>query len=398
MRKSIIITSIIIAVLALGVGVYFAWKRSKQASAPLSETERQLPVIGESQFPETVQGQAGTAIAQPSATGQLKLRIVSGQPVFDYWLATPATSTLPAEIFYFNESGQILKVNPPAGGASGGTARGSGDEMIVQETIENLQQVKSRRDGGMVLVKFGNPAAPQFRIFDVGKRIWQQLDGITAADFSPDNSKIAYLEANGDLMIKDLAGAKPKTMKIISINQKDFDVVWTAADKIILTSKPSYLTEGQVWAVDIKAKTLDFLASGQGLTVKWANDGRLGIKFAVSGSGRDSRSTLIDAKGVDKANFDFLALPDKCFFPKPKIYCAIPRFHNAIRDPLLPDDYLKRAVYYKDFIYQIDVDANFFEPLYDSVEPAIDARRLNLNGNELFFINRYDNKIYGLGL
>lgn len=395
MKKIILIATIVVlAVSGIGVGVYFAWKKSKQASAPIPETEGQLPVIGESQFPETVQGQAGTAIAQPSATGQLKLRVVSGQPVFDYWLATPATSTLPAEIFYFNEAGQILKANRPAGG----TARGSGDEMIVQEKIENLQQVKSRRDGEMVLVKFGNPAAPQFRIFDVGKRIWQQLDGITAADFSPDNSKIAYLGVNGDLTIKDLVGAKPKITKIISINQKDFDIVWTAADKIILTPKPSYLTEGQVWAVDIKAKTLDFLVSGQGLMVNWANDGRLGIKFAVSGSGRDSRSTLIDAKGVDKASFDFLALPDKCFFPKPKIYCAIPRFHNAIRDPLLPDDYLKRAVYYKDFIYQIDVDANSFEPLYDSVEPAIDARRLNLNGNELFFINRYDNKIYGLEL
>lgn len=394
MRKQIIITSIIIAVLALGVGVYFAWKKSKQAQTSIPETEGQLPVIGESQFPETVQGQAGPATAQPSATGQLKLRIVSSQSVFDYWLATPATSTLPAEIFYFNETGQILKANPPAGGA----AKGSGDEVIVQETIENLQQVKSRRDGGMVLVKFGNPAAPQFRIFDVGKKIWQQLDGITAADFSPDNSKIAYLGVNGDLMIKDLVGVKPKITKIISINQKDFDIFWTTADKIVLTPKPSYLTEGHVWSVDIKAKTLDFLASGHGLMIGWANDGRLGIKFAVSDNGRDSRSTLIDAKGVDKANFDFLALPDKCFFPKPKIYCAIPRFHNAIRDPLLPDDYLKRAVYYKDFIYQIDVDANSFEPLYDSVEPAIDARRLDLNGNQLFFINRYDNKIYGLGL
>lgn len=394
MRKQIIITSIIIAVLALGVGVYFAWQKSKQASVPIPETKGQLPVIGESQFPETVQGQAGPATAQPSATGQLKLRVISGQPVFDYWLATPATSTLPAEIFYFNEAGQILKANPPAGEA----ARRNGDEVIVQETIENLQQVKSRRDGGMVLVKFGNPAAPQFRIFDVGKKTWQQLDGITAADFSPDNSKIAYLGVNGDLMIKDLVGAKPKITKIIAINQKDFDIFWTTADKIVLTPKPSYLTEGHIWSVDIKAKTLDFLASEHGLMIGWANDGRLGIKFAVSDSGRDSHSTLIDAKGVDKANFDFLALPDKCFFPKPKIYCAVPRFHNAIRDPLLPDDYLKRAVYYKDFIYQIDVDANSFEPLYDSVEPAIDARRLNLNGNELFFINRYDNKIYSLDL
>ncbi len=65
---------------------------------------------------------------------------------------------------------------------------------------------------------------------------------------------------------------------------------------------------------------------------------------------------------------------------------------------ILPDDYLKRAVYFKDFIYQIDVSKNSFLEVFSASELVIDAVNLRISSNKLLFINRYDSRLYSLEL
>jgi hypothetical protein len=370
MKKTIIIIGVILGIVAMALGVYFARKKTKSILTPPSVS----PSTAEYGFQPTTAGQLATA----------KLQILSDQPVFDYWLSN-STSPGKTDIFYLNQSGQIFKI------------KDGEDEIIVAEPKENLQLIKARADGKMVLIKFGDPLSPKFMIFNLETKIWQPLEGILAAAFSPDNSQIACLEIDGDLMIKDLGGSKQKTTKIISINQKDFELLWITAEKILLVPKPSYNYESQIWSINLKTKTLSPIISGQGLATNWSKDGKLGVKFQIIEQ-RSPQFSLIDDKGEIKANFEFSTLPDKCLISQPKIYCAVSQSSDSFREPILPDDYLKKAVYFRDGLYQIDISQNSLSEIFTEAEPAIDAVRLSIFDNQLLFINRYDGRLYGLEL
>ncbi len=168
-------------------------------------------------------------------------------------------------------------------------------------------------------------------------------------------------------------------------------------EKIILISKPSAFYASLAWVVDIKNKTITSLANEiNGLIIKWSADGKIGLEFSSQPQGRSNSLNLIDNKGAVQANLDFMTLPEKCLILQPKIYCAIPQ--NIPLKSVLPDDYLKRAVYFDDIFYQIDIVQNSFTEISVGAESIIDAINLRLVDSKLFFINRYDNRVYGLGL
>lgn len=375
MKKTIIIICIVLGIAAMALGVYFAWKKSKEILTPPSADLQ----------PITYDLRPTTNDQRPTTAAGQNLKFVSDQPIFDYWIY--ATST--KQIFYLNQEGKILKVK-----------ESGEDEIVSPQIIENLQQIKSSNDGSRVLIKSGSADPPQFNIFNAAEKIWELLPSeIIAADFSPDNQKIAYLKTNNDksdLIIQTFGATKTET--IISIFQKDSDLKWLNENTILLLPKPSSEFNAEIWAVNTKNKTLNVLASGRGLITNWSADGSLGIKFSVDQK-RNSRLDLIDTQGTLRANFDFSTLPEKCLIAnEEKIFCAVPQSNNSIKEPILPDDYLKRAVYFEDFIYVMNLKENNFEMIYSGPEPIIDAFRFSSADNQLFFINRYDNKLYGLTL
>ena len=134
MKKIIIILGILMAVAAMAAGIYFAWKNYKAVMTPPSLGER--PVVENQQIGG--ERQAGApAVAKPI------LKVLSDEPIFDYWIRT-ATSSLAgsttttivvSEILYFNPEGKIIKANEGE------------DEIFYSQTLENLQSVKASPDG-----------------------------------------------------------------------------------------------------------------------------------------------------------------------------------------------------------------------------------------------------------
>jgi len=382
LKKIIIIITVILGILAMLFGVYFSWKKTKQILTPL------------------VSRQPAEDIQLPAPISPTpKLKILSNQPIFDYWINV-ATST--KQIFYLNQDGLLFKIK-----------EGGEDEAVTPEPIKNLQAIKSSFNGKLALIKFDPLAslgkAPRFLIFNSETKISEFLpESATAAAFSPDAKKIAYLETPGgnlvisNLVIKDLVGSKPKTSKILSLNQKDFDLEWILPENIILTPKPSAFSADSAWNFNIKTKIFESLdAAGlNGLMINWSIDGKtsdkLGLRFNSQKQGREGFLILINEKGEKRANFDFLTLPNKCFFSEPKIYCAVPL--EIPPKTVLPDDYLKRTFYSNDSLYQIDINQNSLSEILAAGNPIIDAVRLNVIEGKLFFINRYDNKLYELEL
>ena len=388
-KKIIIITVIVLCVIALGAGVYFAWKKTRTILTP-PDSSPQNSVNGQS---ISINNPAGSSSDGAVAS---KLSVISDNTIYGYWVFNSNQKIQGSGVFYVGRDGIIYKIK--ADGA---------DEALTSSSIENFQSLKSSLDGKRVIIKSGNSGASKFVVYNSENNIFESLpDKITAADFSPDGKKVAYFSANAgdpgksDLITKSLIDLKQKPATLLSLYQGDFGLNWISQNKITLVPKPSAFYPASIWAVDVVKKTLSRLTSEEnglnGLIVNWSSDGKIGLQFSSSMEGRSRILNLINDQGEIMANFEFVTLPEKCFVSDPKIYCAIPQ---SIPDKsALPDDYLKNAVYFVDSLYQIDITSNSFERIFDGNASAIDAINLNFVDGKLFFINKYDSKLYVLEL
>lgn len=371
MKKIIIITSVILILAAISIGVYFAWQKSKSILTPPSVPAAN--VSGDIQF--------------QNSANQKKIKILGSQPAIKYWLAQSATTS---DIFYANQSGQILKISQK---------KEDKDEAISDRQFNDIKNILTSKDGKNIIIENGQKKS-QFEIFNLDKKVWQTIPNALSVAFSPDGKKIAYLDNSGtaaNLITKSIGDGKQKSVKIISINQKDFSINWRAENKIILVSRPSYYYRGEIWQINLLNKTISFLTSGYGLIINWFDNSDIGLKFETDPR-KNNTLSLIDDKGDLKANMGFTTLPEKCANNYPMIYCAIPKSFNAIKEPTLPDDYFKKAVYSSDIIYKIDATNNSYESI--SVPQSFDLDMIypSLFNNQILFINRYDGRIYAIEL
>lgn len=388
MRKNIIIGIIIIALVAIGIGVYFAWQKSNQnVGDNFDQTNNQAV------------NQAGNYSGQMNSISPIlpangKIKLLSKNNALAYWITNLSTSTQfqSQDIFYISEDGSVNKIS------------GTSEDVIGKENLGSVKFAKPLFNANKVLIVFkkANSLIPE--VFDIDKKIWRPLSGdelITAVDLSPDGKKMAYtidnFKGGVDLFTIDLSNEKGKGVKLITLNIKDFDIKWVSDNTILFASKPSFDYSSEIWKFDLKTKTLSKIIESNGLIVNWSKFGDLGLKFS-SAQNRSYSFSLIDNSGNSKGSFKFITFPDKCLISSPsQIYCAIPRDQSIFStNATFPDDYLKRAVYFKEGIYQVDVGQNKFQALFEEESPIIDAINLSLYGSKLLFINRYDGKLYSL--
>ncbi len=403
-KKIIIITVIVLCVVALGAGAYFAWQKTRTILNPQTSSP-QNSVNGQS---VSINNSTGSSSSEAAAS---KLSVISDTTVYGYWVFNSNSSTTTVSsaqntsstqkiqgsgVFYVSRDGIIYKVK--ADGA---------DEALTSSPIENFQSLEASFDGKRVIIKSGNSGASKFVVYNSENNIFESLpDKITAVDFSPDGKKVAYFSANAkdsdksDLITKSLIDLKQKPATLLSLYQGDFNLDWISQNKITLVPKPSAFYPASIWTVDVAKKTLNRLTAEDnglnGLVVNWSSDGKIGLQFSSLLEGRNRILNLINDQGEIKANFEFITLPEKCFVSDPKVYCAIPQ--NIPDKSALPDDYLKNAVYFVDSLYQIDITTNSFERIFDGSASAIDAVNLKFTDGKLFFVNKYDNKLYVLEL
>ncbi len=372
-KKKLIFIIIGLVIIALLVGIYFAWK-SKTNNNP------------------TISNQNPTAqfSVQSQSTTTDKLHILSKNPAMGYWVAYSSSTTPNPNIYYIYDNGQNYH-NAQIFEIASGT-----ENLIASSTLIGLGNIKISNDGKMILLKSGT-GENDFDVYNSDKNMWQQsFDQLGDMDISPDGKSIIYSSDSG-IFKTGLDKFTSAITKLSGLSPIDFNLNWINTDNVILSSKPSSDIDSEIWNLNLKNKTLSEIASGKGLMVNWSKFGDLGIKFSVDNG--NNRLTLIDGSGNKKADFNFFTFPDKCLISSlSQIYCAIPKDQSVFSDPEILDNYLKHGIYFNDGIYQIDLQNNKFQPLYDSDNNIIDAVDLTLSGNELFFINRYDNKLYSLDL
>jgi hypothetical protein len=78
------------------------------------------------------------------------------------------------------------------------------------------------------------------------------------------------------------------------------------------------------------------------------------------------------------------------------LYCGVPRSSSGFSSAHLPDDYNMMALFTSDDIYKINTVTGAEQVLWSDSTQNIDTSNVKFFNNAVFFINRYDNKLYGI--
>jgi hypothetical protein len=395
MRKTVIILLIIVIAIAIAIGVYFGYQKSKGVISPTGTSQQgTLPIgIGGTGAGGIAQGGSGiTGGAVSTSTEDAsyfqdqkqRLSILTTQPVVDYWMTVPKNASTTPEIFYLDQKGEVVQIID------------AGKENVVASSsfgtpVRSLQNI----DGSKVIVLFDSGT---LAIFDTASKVWQSLDSsISSFAFSPDGKSIAYIKPNGtenSIYIQNIATAKKNLTLISTLNIQDLLVSWPAVNTIVIMPKPAYQFYGQAWYFNLKNGTLNSLGSGQGLDYVFSQKANYGLQF-ISTDRSEISVSIIDNSGKKLADIPFSTLADKCSFAQDAVaaYCGIPVRYSA-DSPVLPDDYLKQAVFTNDAIYKIDLSSSVLTKIVDSETAPIDAIDLRAASSTLLFVNRLDGMLY----
>ncbi len=305
-----------------------------------------------------------------------------------------------------------------------------GEASILScSAITGLISAQFSYDGKKILATFGDESNPQGSIFDVATKSWQPLQfGFKSLAWSPTNYQIVYLKQNTDyesLGILDVSSAKPKQQELIKLHASDIDLNWARPNQIILGEKSGTSVKSSVWSYDIKLKKMSLILDGYlGLESVWNETStNVGLFFSANRSRRGGILSLVDAAGNILTRLKLATLPSKCAFnneiegsvgastipasssSKPiaaknidVLYCGVPRDRDKFSLSKLPDDYEKRALFTADDIYKINLADGSTSAVFKDLDQLVDVSNPKIFGQNLFFINRIDKKIYALSL
>ncbi len=384
--KILIVAGIIIVV---GWLIYLAWSKfsaTPTLPAPQANTapSGSLP-LGNQNNVSSNQSQTNNSPLNGSSTNLVMNKLSDG-PVFGFWVM-PDTGS----VDYLTPDGQVM------------TAEEATDQTVSNQTINALNSISVSPDNREVLAAFGDPASPQWGIFDVLDKVWRPLPSeiIEAAWGGASNKLIAFVQNGGNTNLAwvDLTKTPPTYRVLIKdLRLENANLTVLPNQKIIISEKPDAAYPGRVWQLDPKTLALNLLESPlNGLTIGWSTDKSVAFQF------NDPDNFLIFNGDLSQIISDtFGSLPSKCNTASSTIYCFVPQ--NLPANLNLPDDYFQKSFYSTDNLYSLSLGTStlgnvsrLFVSGENNVMP-IDAKDPQIMNNAIYFVNRYDNYLYELQL
>ncbi len=350
--------------------------------------------------------------------------VLSSQPVLDYFVDAQNTITA------IEPNGAIM------------TVTGGQSTILNSSTINDIISAGFSYDGKKILVSYGDPANPHAEIFTVATNAWTALpQGMFSPTWSPiNNYLIAYLAAPsaGKLVLSTINAANPKAApsSLLSLSANDLTVQWPTKTEFILSDKPASQNAGSILAFNSQAGTLTpLIYEVPGAEAIWSHNATIpyGLVFFNNGPGQGNTLQLRAISGsLPTQTLGFATLPSKCGFntelmtaatstassttttttpssartlkaptktsPTPylALYCGIPRNSSEFSSARLPDDYNMMSLFTSDDIFKINLTTGAMQPLWSDATQNMDVSDVKFFNNVLFFVNRYDQKLYGL--
>lgn len=405
MKRGIIFFLIIIVIAAIGAGVYLGIQKAGTKIPGILSTNSggTLPVgtvsgtiSGGTANQQLSAGQSGTNQQPVQGSGQQQLSIISSGGPVGFWISSSSaigesvSSFSNSSVFYLNGNGDVVQITAPGV-----------EKTISSSNLGRPISLIQNISGDSVVVEF---AGGSYAFFDVKTKAWQLLDaGIVSVSFSPDGKRLVYLkqgQSSQAVYIRDVVKGKIKLTLVTSLAISDADIYWISANNLVLLEKPSFLYRSHAWQINLSTKTVGQLDSGIGLEMVFSKySDSFGIR--LSSTQRDAMTvSIFDKSHKQVSSLPFSTLAEKCAFSFDSIaaFCAVPYQNSSDGNLTLPDDFLMHGVYFKDYMYSVNLKDGTISSLINIPNLSIDAVQLASVRGELFFINRLDGKLYLLKL
>jgi hypothetical protein len=410
MKRYIYIIIGIIVIAAIAIAIIFYLKNPSSSSSlfgfgssgSLPQTGTQGSSTGQQSGVNGSQNTSSTNNASSNTAAQGGLvqtfGIVADGPVLDYFVDAQNTITA------IKPDGTVIVV-------SNGSS-----STISSTTINNIIAASFSYNGKKILVSSGDPNSPQTNIFDVTSKTWTSIpQGLRSPQWSPSTYQIAYLSqsTSGILSLStiDASNLKKAPATIFSLHAIDMSLQWVSKTQFILADKPTSNVAESIWIFDSLKNTITpIIYETSGVESVWGNtaSGTLGLVFQSTGG--NSSLKLVTPSGTTYHALTFLTLPSKCAFATGTVptasssitssylYCGIPADSSLPSSAQLPDDYNMMSLFTSDTITRINASSGEEDVLWNDPTQNIDTTDLKFFNKTLFFVNRYDQKLYALTL
>lgn len=270
------------------------------------------------------------------------------------------------------------------------------EEVVYEGDGKPFVSAVPSAKGDEVILITGSPSNPTLAVINVitRKRTFLPFTA-RSATWHPNGRDIVFLR---DSDAKNPAGlylfnlAKGTSSLLGALSLGDVKLFTQNQNSIALVEPPSLLAPSSAWSFDLTKKTLSLITTPQaGFMASWSSFAPFDALAYVPTVG----VRAISAKGT-AITLTSASLPDKCAFGKYEAayYCAVMRTVPKG----MPDSYLQKAAYSIDSLVAFSRSGES-KLLWDSQakgEP-FDATNLKQIGDTLYFINRYDNRLYSFG-
>jgi len=409
MKRYLYILIGIIVIAAVAILLLFVWRNahSGASTATTNGATGSLPITGTQSAPSSGNTSGtGTALGTPSSASSTtsesatSFGIVDNDPTINYFVDAQNN------IFGIKTDGTIEEIT-----------NGQSSELS-SSTIDEIISANFSYDGKKVLVLYGNQNDPQAAVFDIASGTWTALpSGLLEAQWSPNSYEVAYLSPGKTgtvLATFNVASPAKAPVALTNVNAQDLTIQWLTPTQILLADKPSAEVGTSLLLWNTKTQTLSPVIFEQdSLETIWVGSTSstqpLGLVFTGS-DGSGYALQLDTLAGSALQTLSFMTLPSKCLFnvegggaatstsSSPILYCGIPRDQTTFESAHLPDDYDQMALFTSDDIYKINILTGATDVLWSDQTQNIDTSDLKFFNGNLFFINRYDQKVYALTL
>jgi hypothetical protein len=372
-RRILLVLAIVILIGLIAIAAYLIKNRSSSDS----DTTGTLPEIG-----------ADFASIEPDESN----------------LASSTVSSDPVIAFHASEDGTVVSMS-----REGKVTRTNGLSVISLSAspIADLASATFSNDGSKILVLIGGQPRSEVNIFDIETASWRVIPGgFRGATWSPRGSQIAALipnEKNGKTSIAIYDAGTGRTVQTVtSLALGDAAISWPAAGTIIVSDKPNAFSQGSAWAIDVASRRVTLAArGGNGFDAIWDSSGRNGISIEGRIPGRGAILRII-SDYIPTAKLAFATVPQKCVFAslstsgtstRPYLICAVPRDQDAFQKLELPDAWLRYEAFTDDILIGVNLDTKQVD---FSIAPPLplDATRLQVVGNAIYYTDRVSDKLY----
>ena len=396
MRRTLIITGIVVVIIGVGVAIYFLFFAKPAVTVPNTT----LPSAGQGTPPSGSTSSATTPQSGPKAVTARLVKIsagpvVPGEAVVDVKSGAASSSPEVTVNYIERQSGNVFSYSE----------RTQTLTRTSNKTLPGIQSAAWLPDGSAALVRYLSGA--DFSTINTYALFATSSDGFFLAqnltDVAVSSANILTLASGMNGSVASLSNKDGShSVSVFTSPLSALRVSYAGKDHYLAFTKPSGSLSGDAFIIDTAGNFSRVGGARVGLVALASPSGKWVLISSVRGS--TMQLELVDTTTNEIITLPVATIADKCVWAADDsaIYCGVPLAPPV--DAAYPDDWYQGTVHFSDRLWKIDVAGRYAQLVLDFPKEtkgdALDAQALALDPSRaaLVFVNKNDGSLWSYSL